>query len=72
MDSWLDIEQRFRLLAPELKHHRLDAQWGAAGEYWRIAGSGSTSATEQFEILSSLAGQLLRRVLKGESELGQC
>lgn len=69
MDSWLDLEQRFRVLAPELRHHRLDAQWGAAGEYWRIAGSGTTPATEQFEILSSLAGQLFGRVLKGGNEL---
>ncbi len=72
MDSWLEIEQRFRLLAQELKHHRLDVQWGAAGEYWRIAGfGGQTPATEQFQILSSLAGQLLGRVLKGENKVEQ-
>ncbi len=68
MDSWLNLEQRFRLLAPELRHHRLDAQWGAADEYWRLTGARDTPATEQFEILSSLAGQLLGRVLKGGNE----
>jgi len=65
MESWLELEKRFRSLTAELKFCRLDAQWGAAGEYWRIAGSSRTPATEQFEILSSLAGQLLQKALTG-------
>lgn len=68
MDSWLDIEQRFRKLAPELSQHRIDAQWGAAGEYWRVTGARSSPATEQFEILSSLAGRLLLAALKGDTK----
>lgn len=68
MDYWLDIEQRFRQLAPELNQHRIDAQWGAAGEHWRVTGARSSPATEQFEILSSLAGRLLLAVLKGDTK----
>lgn len=71
MESWFDMEKRFRVLAPDLQHHRLDAQWGAAGEYWRVAGFGRSPATEQFEMLSSLAGQLLGGVLGGGNELEQ-
>ena len=70
MNSWLELEQRFRALAPALRHYRIDAQWGAAGDYWRIAGSASNPATTEYEILSTLAGQMLQRVLsqKVESE----
>jgi len=67
MESWLELEKRFRSLTAELKFCRLDAQWGAAGEYWQIAGSSRTPATEQFEILSSLAGQLLQKALTGST-----
>jgi len=67
MNSWLELEQRFRGLAPTLTHCRLDAQWGAAGEYWHIAGS-SSPATTEYEILSTLAGRLLQRVLRQKIE----
>ena len=68
MESWLELEKRFRSLSGDLKYCRLDGQWGSAGEYWRIAGSARTPATEQYEILSSLAGQVLKKVLKGSDE----
>ena len=69
MDSWLELESRFRALAPALRFSRLDAQWGAAGEYWRIAGMGNSPIVQEFEILASLAGQQLAKALRiaGES-----
>ena len=75
MKSWLDLEARFRGLAPNLQHCRLDAQWGAAGEYWRIAGTGPTPSTHEYELLSAVAGQFLGQVLiprkEGEKTLLQ-
>ena len=68
METWLDIEQRFRSIASLLSHSRLDVQWGAAGEHWRIAGLSDQLATQQFEVLASFAGQSLERVLKPEIE----
>jgi len=35
---------------------RLDYQWGAAGEYWRIAATASPSYAQQFESLARIAG----------------
>ncbi|WP_337912459.1 hypothetical protein [Vibrio cholerae] len=67
MDSWLDIERRFRDLAPALKFHRLDDQTGAAGEWWRVAGEPCQVVTD-FELLCELAGEQLAIVLKSESE----
>jgi len=68
VNSWLELEQRFRNLAPSLQHSRLDAQWGAAGEYRRLAGTGLTPATHEYEILSTIAGQLLEKVLRPTEE----
>jgi hypothetical protein len=68
METWLDLETRFRSLAPSLQFSRLDAQWGAAGVYWRIAGAGNSSAAQQFEILASIAGQQLGRALTAAGE----
>ena len=70
MENWLDLESRFRSLAPALQFARLDAQWGAAGEYWRIAGVSNSAAVQQFEILASIAGKSLERALlaAGESD----
>lgn len=69
MQTWLDFETRFRALAPALQFVRLDAQWGAAGEYWRIAGGGNSPVIQQFEILAAYAGQQLAKALElaGES-----
>jgi len=68
MNSWLELEKRFRALAPTLAHCRIDAQWGAAGEYWRIAGGVPSPTTNEYEILSTIAGQLLQRVLSEKIE----
>lgn len=71
MKSWLELESRFRNLAPNLRHYRLDAQWGAAGEHWRIAGGGSNPTTQEYELLASLGGELLGKVLKKKNEADQ-
>ena len=71
MNSWLELERRFRALAPSLAHCRIDAQWGAAGEYWRIAGSATSPISTEYEILSTMAGQLLQRVLSEKIESEQ-
>jgi hypothetical protein len=62
MKTWLDLENRFRSLAPSLKFIRLDAQWGAAGEFWRIAGPSEHAVEREFELLCGVAGQFLERV----------
>lgn len=67
MKSWLEFESRFRALIAPLQFVRLDRQWGAAGEYWTLAGSQSL-ATQEFETLSALAGKQLPKVLKPDSE----
>ena len=68
MNSWHELEQRFRALAPALRHYRLDAQWGAAGEFWRITGSTNGPTTTEYEILSTMVGQLLERMLSKKIE----
>ncbi|MDR7332454.1 hypothetical protein [Roseateles asaccharophilus] len=62
MQTWLDLESRFRALAPRLKFGRLDAQWGAAGEHWHIAGGADQLARQEFELLSAVAGRFLEQV----------
>jgi hypothetical protein len=69
MNSWLDLEQRFRALSLSLQHCRLDGQWGAAGEYWRIAGAPMSPAAHEFEVLSGMAGRLLESVYRSADEL---
>lgn len=71
MKSWLDIEQRFRKLVDPLQYLRLDAQWGAAGEHWRLAGMQRNSRVKEFETLTSIAGNALAETLDQESELGR-
>jgi hypothetical protein len=60
--TWLEIEARFRALAPSLKSARLDAQWGAAGEHWHVSGGVDSLVRHEFELLCGVAGQLLERV----------
>jgi hypothetical protein len=64
MKSWIEFEQRFRELAAELPYIRLDHQWGAAGEYWRLAGSPENASTQRFELLCSHAGEAIFKALK--------
>jgi hypothetical protein len=71
MRTWLDLEERFRALLPA-PQIRLDMQWGAAGEHWRVAGTGATGPwLREFEVLCGLSGRLLERSLDRESELGK-
>ena len=70
MEDWLELERRFRALAPALQFARLDAQWGAAGEYWRVAGAGNSTVVQQFEILATLAGQNLAKALAAVNQSG--
>ena len=70
MQTWPTLEQRFRLLIPEMKYIRLDDQTGAAGEHWRLAGGfASKSTIEEFKLLSMLAGSLLKEVGRNKPEL---
>lgn len=69
MQTWLDLEKRFRLLIPELKDTRLDEQTGDDGEYWRLAGGYTPSSRNEFELLSTLAGNLLREIGRNKAEL---
>ena len=62
MQTWLDLESRFRSLAPRLKFGRLDAQWGAAGEYWHIAGGVDAAVRQEYELLCGVAGRFLEQV----------
>ena len=60
MDSWIDLEKRFRALAPQLAHARIDDQTGVDGEYWRIAGTATNNETvREFELLCAVAGSLI-------------
>jgi hypothetical protein len=67
LKNWFDCETRFRSLAPSLQNTRLDDQGGAAGEHWRLAGSGNRETEKQFEALSALAGKLLTEALSGQA-----
>jgi hypothetical protein len=58
MPTWSELQAEFQNLREPLQFHRLDFQWGAAGEYYRIAG-GVSSATRQFEALAEIAGEKL-------------
>ena len=69
MKSWLEFEQRFRALEPAFKHVRLDGQWGAAGDDWRLAGGPFTPKHQEFELLATLAGEMLKVVFKGTDDI---
>ena len=51
MNSWIDIENRFRNIAESLKYLILDYQWGAAGEHWGLSGMRKNTVVKQFEEL---------------------
>lgn len=56
MESWVELERRFQELVPALQYSRLDYQWGAAGEHWRLAGGADFAMRVRFEALARLAG----------------
>lgn len=69
MRNWLEIEARFRCLAEPLQQMRLDFQWGAAGEYWRLAGISGSPTTKEFEAIAAIAGRHLESVLPKQGEV---
>jgi hypothetical protein len=71
MNSWIDIENRFRNIAESLKYLRLDVQWGAAGEYWHLAGMHKNTVVSQFEELAAIAGNLLKKTFDEKTKLGK-
>ena len=71
MNSWLDLEERFRRLSEPLSYLRLDVQWGSSGEFWNVTGMSRNTVVRQFEALSGIAGRFLDRALKYEQEPGR-
>jgi hypothetical protein len=58
MRKWSELEADFRALrAQSHDDGRLDHQYGAAGEHWRVAGGISRQQIQQFEALAQIAGQ---------------
>ena len=49
-------------MASALNFCRLDAQWGAAGEHWHVAGTSAPVVRREFELLCGVAGQFLERI----------
>ena len=69
MKSWLEFEERFRRIVAPLQYLRIDFQWGAAGEHWRLCGMSSNGLTRQFDTLAELAGLALLECAKAHVEL---
>ena len=69
MKSWLEFEERFRSVAKSTQYHRIDFQWGDAGEYWRLCGAPSNTHSHEFEALSELAGSALKKCADKHKEL---
>ncbi len=69
MKTWLEFEERFRIIAAPIQYLRIDFQWGAAGEYWMLRGMPSNQLTRQFENLAELAGLALLECAKTYKEL---
>lgn len=67
MKPWLDLEARFRVLAPALRECRIEVQWGMGKECWRLTSGIEQSAVTEFEMLAVSAGQLLERALRKET-----
>jgi hypothetical protein len=67
MPTWKDLERDFQELQEPLQYSRLDAQWGSAGEYWRLAGTHNSNVERQFEALSYIAGEKLSNALQSSS-----
>lgn len=63
MNTWLDLEKRFRDIVPMLSNARLDRQWGDAGEFWNLSGGFQSNFLEQYRMLALIAGQLLEKSL---------
>ena len=75
MLTWQELDKQFHALSPALASARLDIQWGAAGEYLRVAAYFDVEAKERFRALSMLAGRqacslLAPRVRRSQAHLG--
>lgn len=55
--SWDELETAFTALQRDASDLRIDHQWGAAGEYWRVAGG--VTGVDRLEALARLAGAKL-------------
>jgi hypothetical protein len=71
MNNWLELEARFRALAPRMRHTRLDDQTGTNVEHWRLAAGFDRASDREFELLSELAGNLLSVALKSQPDTAQ-
>jgi len=60
--TWKELGTAFRELEGGRTDARLDYQWGAAGEHWRIAATMSRSYVQQFEALARIAGSKILEV----------
>ena len=67
MENWLELEARFRALAPTFQGVRLDDQTGSAGEHWMLAAAPRHTAVAEFEGLCRIAGGLLKRLASDDS-----
>lgn len=56
MRTWKELGTAFRSLEGGRTEARLDYQWGAAGEHWRVCGLSSSSYVQQFDALAQIAG----------------
>ncbi len=68
MPSWKELETEFKALHDSLLYARVDGQLGAAGEYWRMAGTFDKNSEKRFLALASIAGQKLADVLTPREE----
>ncbi len=68
MPSWKELENEFRALHDRLRYARIDGQWGAAGEYWHMAGTFDRNSERRFLALARVAGEKLATVLAPGSE----
>lgn len=71
MDSWTDIEKRFRALEEALRGLRLGFQWGDAGEHWDLTGVARDEAYRECLLLSGVAGKMLEHSLTPEKDPGR-
>ena len=62
MSNWLELEQRFLEMVQPMRGARVDRQWGAEGEYWRLAAWNDLESKKRFEALAEIAGQKLSEV----------
>lgn len=69
MYSWKELDNEFRIIQPSLNNTRLDIQWGAAGEYFRLAAFYDVQAKERFVSLSRIAGNKLIEAFPENDEL---